>query len=93
MAQRQHVGSIARQVVPLFARYRLLIFRVIFSKATAQNINQWQIQTVQPDHRLIARVTVIVPLPLRGQNKVAGVHLGALAVHGSERAFPFHNKA
>ena len=36
---------------------------------------------------------MIVPAPLRSQNKIAGAHWRALAVDGGERAVAFHDKA
>ena len=93
MAQRQHIGGVARQVVSLFAGHRLLIFRVILSEAAAQIVHQRQVEAVEPDHRLIAGIAVIVPAPLRRQNKVAGAHGGAFAIDGGKCPFTFNHKA
>ena len=93
MAQRQHIGGVARQVVALFTGNRLLIFRVILGKAATKVIHQRQIQTIQPNHRLIARVAVVVPAPLRGEDKVARMHLSAFTIDGGKCAFSFHDKA
>ena len=93
MAQRQHVGGIARQVIALFSGHRLLLFRVIFREAATEVVHQRQVKTIEPDNRFISWVTVVMPAPLRGKDKVAGAHLGALAVDGGKRAVAFHHKA
>ncbi|CQW70973.1 Uncharacterised protein [Salmonella enterica subsp. enterica serovar Typhi] len=39
VAQRQHIRCIARQIIALFSRHRLLIFGIVFRKTTAQEID------------------------------------------------------
>ena len=93
MAQRQHIGGVARQIIPLFAGHRLLILRIVFRETAAQIVHQRQIEAIHPDNRLIALVAVVVPAPLRRQNKVTGPHLRAFAIDGGKCPFTFNHKA
>ena len=93
MAQRQHVGRVARQIIALFTRHRLLLLRIIFSKTAAKIVDQRQVETIQPDNRFLPRIAVVMPAPLRRENKIAGAHGRALAIDGGKRAMAFHNKA
>jgi hypothetical protein len=52
-----------------------------------------QIQSVEPDHRAIALVAVIVPFPRRREHHVAAFHHDLLALDRGEAAFALDDEA
>ena len=55
--------------------------------------HQRQVEPVEPDHRLVAVVVVVVPLPVRGEDQVARLHLAGVAVDGRVDARARHHEA
>ena len=53
---------------------------IIFEKHGAHCIGQRRIQYVLPDHRLVSVVTMIMPGPVGGNNKITKVHLQPFAI-------------
>ena len=65
----------------------------VLSKDDIQGFEEWQIQTIQPDHRLGRLIAVIVPGPRGGQDQVPRLHKTAFTIHGSIRTTAFHHHA
>lgn len=53
----------------------------------------WYVEAVEPDHRLVRRVAVIVPLPTRRQHQIERAHQCLLAINGGKGAFAFKHEA
>ncbi|KAF2801518.1 uncharacterized protein BDZ99DRAFT_469523 [Mytilinidion resinicola] len=52
----------------------------------------WEIKAIQPNHRSGAIFAVIVPVPGRGQDNVAALHLDASIMHSSEATITLDDK-
>src|SRR5690348_9998469 len=65
----------------------------MLGEARIEMIDGWDVEPIQPDHRLITRVTVVVIGPRGRQYEVAGMHGGALAIDSGVGAFAFDDEA
>jgi hypothetical protein len=59
----------------------------MFGEVTRQHLPQRQVETVEPHHRTIAFIAVIVPFPRRREHHVAAFHHDLLAFDRREAAF------
>ena len=80
--ERQQIGAETALRIALGLGYRLHRARVMFGEAGVEHVDDRNIQAVQPDDRLVARVAVVVVGPRRRQNEVARVHRRPLAIDG-----------
>ena len=55
-------------------------------------VDERQVQAVEPDHRAVGRVAVVVKRPGRGEHKVTGAHDRVLPVHRRVGALPFDDE-
>src|SRR5206468_3850009 len=90
---RQEVVAKAGKGVTLGAADRLGVVGVTFGKAGAQELDELDVEPVEPDHRLGCLVAVVVPGPGRGYDKIARLHQRALAVDRGIGAVALDDKA
>ena len=64
----------------------------MLGKAGIEETHRWNIKPVEPHHRLITEITVIMKGPRWRDDEVAPMHGRALAVHRGVRAFAIHYK-
>jgi hypothetical protein len=60
---------------------------------SVQQIHELHVEPVEPDHRLLGLVAVVVPGPGRGDDEIAGLHQGPLAIDGGIGPVPLDDKA
>ena len=90
---RQEVVAEAGKAVALRPADRLDILGVTLGEAGAQQLDELDVEPVEPNHRLRGFVAVIVPGPGRGDDEIAGLHQGALAVDRGIGAVPLDDEA
>ena len=91
--ERQHVGAIARQGIAFRPRDRLHFLRITLGEARVEKRYQRNIEPVEPDDGLLARIAVVVKRPRWRDDEVARMHGGPLTVDSGIRAFAFDDKA
>ena len=93
VVERQQVGAVARLRVAFGLRDRLRRLGIALHEARVEERDDRDVEAVEPHHRLIARVAVVVPRPGRRDDEVAGMHRDALAVDRGIRAGAFDHEA
>ncbi|MNS99432.1 hypothetical protein D3C72_1338340 [compost metagenome] len=91
--QRTHVAAIAVQAIAGRGLFRELVLGIALSEAGVEVTDGRDVQPVQPDHRRLGRVAVVVPLAARRQHQVEGLHHRLLAVHRGIGAAALHDEA
>ena len=91
--ERQHVGAIARQGIAFGPGDRLHLLRIALGEARVEKRHQRNIEAVEPDDGLLARIAVVVERPRRRDDEVTRMHGGPLTVDGGICAFAFDDKA
>ena len=71
----------------------LLRVRVVLEEDRLERDHQRQVEPVEPHHRLVAVVVVVVPHPVRREDQVAGLHLARVAVDRRVDARARHHEA
>ena len=79
-AVRQHARAVAHQRVLVVAPGVLLLVVEMLVEARLEEIDRRHVEHVEPDHRLLRGVAVVVDGPVRRQHEVARRHDGLLAV-------------
>ena len=77
---RHQVIAEPRGTVAFRPRHRLHLGWRLLGKTRAQQFDDLDIEPVEPHHRLLGLVAVIVPGPGGSDDEIAGLHRGALAV-------------
>ena len=90
---RQQIIAEPRGAVAFRPRHRLHLGGGLLGKARAQQFDDLDVEPVEPDHRLLRLVAVIVPGPGGGDDEIAGLHRGALAVDGGIGAVTLDDEA
>ena len=81
LAVRQHAGAEPGERIPVLA-LRCLAFPIqMLGETCLEEIDGRQIEHVEPDHRLLRSIAVIVRGPIRGDDEVAALHCRPLAFH------------
>ena len=89
---RHHVGTVAGEAVPGRSGHRLA-FRVgRLREAGVEQPDHRDIQSVQPHHRMVGFIPVVVPGPARGDDEVAGFHDRPLALDRGVGAAPLDDE-
>src|SRR5260370_8731759 len=78
LAQTYTSKSLLGKVVPL---NRLQLIRVVLEEDGLQCRQQRQVQAIEPHHRLVALVVVVVPVPVRGEDQVARLHIAGAPLY------------
>src|SRR6516162_4312652 len=89
----QQVVAEPRGAIAFGPRYCLYLRRGLLGEARAQQLDDLDVKPVEPNHRLRRFVTVIVPSPRRGDDKIARLHRSALAVDGGVGAMALDDEA
>ena len=63
--------------------------RVVFGEAGVEQRHERHVEPVEPDHRHVSGVYVLVPRPVRGYDEVSRLHRNLRAVDAGEGAAPF----
>src|SRR5579884_3114451 len=71
----------------------LSAFAIELKETRFEHVNERIVQPIQPDHRTLAFMFVIVPVPIRSQEQVTRMHVNALSVNNSIGAVSFDNEA
>ena len=90
---RQQVVAEAGEAVALRPAHRLDIVGARLGEAGVQELDELDVEPVEPDHRLGAVVAVIVPGPGWGDHEIARLHRRALAIDSGVGATSFDNEA
>ena len=78
--ERQHIRSVSRSGIILRAGKRLHALGIFLRKARIEQIDDRHIESVEPHHRLISRVAMIMKCPRRRNDEIARMHRDLLAV-------------
>src|SRR5262249_61493923 len=65
---------------------------VIFAEDRAEELTEWIVERVEPDHWRCAKIAVVMPGPARREDEITGVHGNALALDGRVRPFAFDDE-
>src|SRR5580692_11797270 len=71
--RRIEAGGVARALRDrLTVRRQIAVWRRIieFEYRRVEHFDQWDVQDVEPDHRFIALIAMVVPLAVGGQDKI-----------------------
>ena len=90
---RQQVRAETRLRIADRARDRLLVFVVVLRERRVEELHDRDVQPVEPEHRLVRLVPVVVPRHRRRDDEVAVVHRRPLAIDGRMRAVAFEHEA
>ena len=90
---RAHVAAPAQGRVARGARGRPgAAILAMLGKAGIEHLDEGNVEPVEPDHRLVGLIAMIVPQPRRGQDQVVLLHIGPLAVERGEGALARHDE-
>ena len=81
-AEGQHVAAVTCHVVADRSALGEFGVRMGFGEDRAKLADQRDVEPVEPDHRDVAVMAVIVPHPGRGEDQVADFHISLFAVDG-----------
>src|ERR1019366_5123377 len=90
---RNHVGPVASRTVPHRPRDRLAVGIRRLGEADVEHLDHRHVQSIEPNHRLIRFIAVIMPRPWRGNHEVARLHDRALALNRGVSAMAFDDEA
>ena len=76
----QHARTVEGKQIAVLPRRLLRRIVKIFGKRGFVEIHRRHVEHVEPEHRLLRRIAVIVRRPARGDDEVAGRHEGLLAL-------------
>ena len=93
VARRCEPGAAVELLGEAVAAHLLLHVGVVLEEDRLERHHQRQVEPVEPDHRLVPVVVVVVPLPVRGEDQVAGLHLAGVAVDRRVDARAGHDEA
>jgi hypothetical protein len=65
---------------------------IMLAECRIEQIDDRHVETVEPDHGLVARIAMVVIGPRRRQDEIARVHGGALAIDGRVGAAAFDDE-
>ncbi len=66
---------------------------MVLEEARVERSDDRQVEAVEPEHRLVAVVRVVVERPRRREHQVAGVHVACIAIDGRPHAAAFEDEA
>src|SRR5262245_44523323 len=66
---------------------------IVFSEDRTEELAEWIVERVEPDHWCCAKMTVVMPGPARRENEITGVHGNALALDSRSCTFAFDDEA
>ena len=89
----QQIGAVARAGIAFRLADRLLLLLVPLDEGGIQQLDHRDVEPVEPEHRLVGVVAVVVPGHVGRDDEIAGRHEGTLAVHGRVRALAFEHEA
>ena len=90
---RHQVHAVAGQRVAFGPGVGLRLRRALLGEAGVEEAHQRDVEAVEPDHRLVAVVAVVVEGPRRRDDEVAVAHRRALAVDGRVGALAVEHQA
>ena len=90
---RQQIIAEARGAVALGPSHRLHYGGRLLGKACAQQFDDLDVEAVQPDHRLLCIVAMIVPRPGGCDDEIARLHRRALAIDRGVGAVTLNDEA
>ena len=93
MVDGQQVGAVAGRRIPHRLGDRLLLLLVMLDEGRIQHLDDGNVEPVEPEHRLVGVIAVIVPGHVGRDDEVARRHRRALAVDAGVRAFAFQHEA
>ena len=93
MIDGQQVRSVARLRIADGARDRLLVLVVMLGERRVEELDDRDVEPVEPEHRLVGLVAVVVPGHRRRDDEVAVVHRRAFAVDGGVGAVALEDEA
>src|SRR6476660_3317057 len=73
--------------------YLLLVLVRSFGEGCVEELHHWNIEPIEPEHRLVGFVGMIMPGHRRCDDEVAGLHRGLLAVNSGKCAFALQDEA
>ena len=79
-AVRQHAGAVEGERIAVLAVGRLRRLLELLGERRLEEVDLWKVQHVEPQHRLVGGVAVVVRRPVRGDDEVARRHVGFLAL-------------
>ena len=88
----QQVRAVARLRIADGTRDRLLVLVVMLGKRRVEELDDRDVEPVEPEHRLVGLVAVVVPRHRRRDDEVAVVHRRAFAVDGGVGAVPLEHE-
>jgi hypothetical protein len=71
----------------------LTLLWVWFGEMSGNMMVEWEVQAVQPDHRLSTLVTMVVPFPLRRQDHISWLHVDSLSFDSGKAEATFDDKS
>src|SRR5215831_422896 len=89
---RQHVRSVAQMRIAFRPRDSLCFFVIVTGEAGVEHVHHWQIESVEPYHRFVSGVAVVVKGPGWCQDEIAGMHCGAFTVDSCVTAIAFDDE-
>jgi hypothetical protein len=87
------VRAVAHRGVAAGERRRLRVLRIVLAEDSAEELTERIVKRIEPDHRRIAKMTMVVPAPTRGKYEIARPHRHALALDSRVGAFALDNEA
>ena len=85
--------AVAGKAVAGGLRYLLLVLVGALGEGGIEELHHGDVEAVEPEHRLIGLVGMIVPGHRRRDDEIAGLHRGLLAVDGGEGALALEYEA
>jgi len=90
---RDEVHTVTPQSTRLPPVDRLLVFGMLLAERRAEEARERGVEPVEPDHRHVAEIGVVVPCPGRRHHEVAGLHRQLLAGDRRVGAFALDDEA
>src|SRR5262249_18793444 len=93
MVDRQQISTVARPRIPDWLGDRLLLVGVALDEGGVEQLNQRNVKSVEPEHRFLALISMIMPGHGGRDDEVTWWHVGALAINGGEGTFSLDDEA
>ena len=93
MIDGQQVGAVTGRGISRRLGDRLLLLLVVLDEGSVEHLDDGDVEPVEPEHRLVGVVAVVVPGHVGGDDEIAGMHGRALAVDAGVGALALQHEA
>ncbi len=92
-AVRQHAGGVTLERITILVVDVLHLLVEVLGERRLEMVDRRHVEHVEPNHRLLARIAVIVRRPVGGDDEVAMLHLSLLTLDRRVGALALQHEA